>query len=86
MENNQILSEAVPREQLGIKNSEYRPSKAQVLREYDINISFLDRGCIVKVGCKSIAFMSVESAMEAINDYVADPYEQQTQWIEALGK
>jgi hypothetical protein len=93
MEDNAISGAAMPQteretvlEQPRMMVSDYIPSQAQVLREYDINISFLDRGCIVKVGCKSIAFLSAESAMEAINDYIANPYEQQKQWRVALEK
>lgn len=63
---------------------EYRPSNAETLREFDINIKFLSRGCTVHVGCKSIAFESVENAMIAINAYVTNPYDEQKKWRQIL--
>lgn len=63
----------------------YKPSKEEALREYEVSIRFLNRGCVVSVGCKSIAFESVEVAMNAINDYVANPYEKQNEWRKILG-
>jgi hypothetical protein len=64
---------------------EWRPSKAEALREYEINIRFLSRGCIVRVGCKEIAFEDVHQAMREINEYVTgDTYEIQKKWIKLL--
>jgi hypothetical protein len=40
---------------------------------YEIQINFLDRGCVVRVGCKSFAFESVEKAMAEVMEYVKDP-------------
>ncbi len=48
-------------------------TKQQILQEYPIGIRFLSRGCVVEVGCKTIAFTTVEEAMQAIQYYVADP-------------
>lgn len=48
-------------------------SKQEILQEYPIGIKFLSRGCIVEVGCKTVAFTTVEEAMAAIRNYVADP-------------
>jgi len=62
----------------------YRPSNLEALREYELGIKFLHRGCIVRVGCKEIAFESVENAMKAINDYVANPWEEQQKWLKIL--
>jgi hypothetical protein len=59
---------------------EHRPSNSEVLRDYEITIKFLNRGCIVCVGCKSIAFESVTSAMKEINEYVNSPFETQKKW------
>ena len=64
--------------------NEYRPSNNEALREYEISIRFLSRGCVVNVGCKEIAFESVEKAMEEINNYVANPYDQQQRWRKIL--
>jgi hypothetical protein len=67
------------------EEGEYRPSKAELLREYEIGIRFLHRGCIVRVGCKEIAFTDITEAMAKINEYVAgDTYEIQKQWRKLL--
>lgn len=66
------------------KVSEYRPSNNEALREFEINIRFLSRGCVVRVGCKEIAFEDVASAMAAINAYVANPWDEQQKWRKIL--
>lgn len=66
------------------KVSEYRPSNNEALREFEINIRFLSRGCVVRVGCKEIAFEDVASAMTAINAYVANPWDEQQKWRKIL--
>ena len=66
------------------KVSEYRPPNNEALREYELNIRFLNRGCIVRVGCKEIAFEDHTNAMAAINAYVANPYEEQKKWRKLL--
>ena len=63
---------------------EYRPSNNEALIAHEIRIRFLSRGCVVSVGCKEIAFGSVEKAMEEINNYVANPYDQQQKWRKIL--
>jgi len=64
----------------------YKPSNHQALQEYEINLRFLSRGCIVNVGCKSIAFETVESAMKELNEYVNNTYETQKKWRTLLDK
>lgn len=59
---------------------EYRPSRMECLRDYNINIRFLSVGCLIEVGCKSIAFSTIKEAMEALNQYVAKPYETRQVW------
>jgi len=66
------------------KVSEYRPSNNEALREFEINIRFLSRGCVVRVGCKEIAFENHTNAMAAINAYVANPWEEQQKWRKIL--
>jgi hypothetical protein len=67
------------------KCGEYRPSKQEALKRYEINIKFLDRGCIVKVGCKEIAFEDVNKAVTLLNEYVTNnTYEIQKKWIKLL--
>jgi len=63
---------------------EYRPSNQEALKEYEIRLHFLSRGCIVHVGCKSIAFETVESAMKEVNEYVNNPFECQQKWRKIL--
>lgn len=63
---------------------EYKPTNQQVLQEYELRLQFLSRGCIVHVGCKTIAFESVESAMKEVNEYVNNTYEVQKKWRKLL--
>ena len=61
--------------------SEVEPSKEQreqrrrieVLKNWEIRIQPLDRGCVVHVGCKSIAFVSIEAAHKEIGRYIENP-------------
>ena len=64
--------------------NEYSPSSKEALREYEIRIRFLSRGCIIQVGCKEIAFESTETAMKELNEYVRAPYETQKKWRSLL--
>ncbi len=67
------------------KEKEWRPSKQECLRQYDISIRFLSRGCVVKVGCKEIPFEDVSNAMAELNQYVlSDTYEVQKKWGKIL--
>ena len=52
---------------------DYIRPRMDYLRDYEINIRFLSLGCIVRVGCKEIAFTSIEEAMREVNAYVANP-------------
>lgn len=66
------------------ETQEWRPSDTEVLRDHEIRIRFLNRGCVVSVGCKEIAFEDYTNAMGAINAYVANPYEEQQKWRKIL--
>jgi len=59
---------------------EYRPPRMECLRAYNINIRFLSVGCLIEVGCQSIAFSTIKEGMEALNQYVAKPYEVRQIW------
>ena len=59
---------------------EYKPQKQEILREYEIGIRFLSVGCVVSIGCKQIPFRSVKEAMDNINKYVENPYEEGKKW------
>jgi hypothetical protein len=52
---------------------EYIRPRMDYLRDYEINIRFLSLGCIVRVGCKEIAFTSIQEAIQEVNEYVANP-------------
>jgi hypothetical protein len=68
-----------------MKCEEYRPSKQSALKDYEISIRFLSRGCVVRVGCKEIPFEDVSNAMAQLNEYVAgDTYEIQQKWRKLL--
>ena len=79
------LKQAVPQMEGQLTEPvEYRPSNTEALRGHEIRIRFLSRGCVISVGCKEIAFESVEKAMEELNNYVANPWEQQQTWRKIL--
>lgn len=63
---------------------EYKPSNKEALRQHEIRIRFLNRGCIVSVGCKEIAFEDHMEAMAAINAYVTNPWSEQQKWRKIL--
>lgn len=60
--------------------SEYKPKRAELLRDYEIGIRFLSVGCLVRVGCREIAFSTISEAMDNINRYVNNPYEESKRW------
>jgi hypothetical protein len=79
---NSVMAE-VPRPQP--QEKEWRPSNQEALREYELNIRFLNRGCVVRVGCKEIAFVDVNEAMVEINEYVTgNTWEVQQKWRKLL--
>lgn len=84
MQEQDLAMAATPQEPEMQKTSEYRPSNQEALREYEINIRFLSRGCVVRVGCKEIAFEDPDYAMAQINAYVSNPWEEQKKWRKIL--
>ena len=58
--------------------------KIEFLKNWEIIIQVLDRGCVVRVGCKSIAFVSVEVGYKEIGRYLENPQLVATQY--GLGK
>lgn len=63
-----------------LTSKKYKPLKQEILREYELKIRFLSVGCVVSVGCKDIPFRSVKEAMEEVNNYVNNPYEEGQKW------
>jgi len=59
---------------------QWQPSRPECLRDYEVKIRFLTLGCIVSVGCKEIPFTTIKEGMEALNQYVAKPYEVRQIW------
>ena len=67
----QCLEEAVkPCES---KEQREQRRRIEILKRWEIGIHALDRGCIVKVGCKSIAFTSIEAGYKEIGRYLENP-------------
>jgi hypothetical protein len=77
MEQSEIRSELdVPKE--------YTPSKQEALASYEINIQFMSRGCVIRIGCKTIPFSSTEEAINELQNYFENPYVVQQQWRNKL--
>jgi hypothetical protein len=75
---------AVPQPQMEKCVEEYKPSNKEALLNHELSIRFLNRGCIVRVGCKEIAFEDHTNAMAAINAYVNNPWDEQQKWRKIL--
>jgi hypothetical protein len=60
---------------------EYPRSKNEILRDYEITIKFLNRGCVIGVGCKEIAFEDVDNAMNELMEYIKNPLNITDKWI-----
>jgi hypothetical protein len=65
---------------------EWKPSRQECLKEYEVRIRFLTLGCIIDVGCKSIPFTTVKEGMEALNAYVKDPVFLRKLWEERFSQ
>lgn len=50
------------------------------LREYELSIRFLSSGVVVSIGCKQIAFETIDKAMEEINAYIKNPKASYEKW------
>ena len=75
-----MMAESRPTGNGGELTKEYIPNKQQILRDYTIELRFLSVGCVVRVGCKEIPFRRVSEAMEELNKYVSNPYEEGKKW------
>ena len=65
---------------------EYIPSKTELLQRHEIVLQFMSVGCVIRIGCKSIPFESVEDAMKEVNAYVNNPHESIKKWEKIFGK
>jgi hypothetical protein len=88
MRDDQVQEVAVPtryEEQVEkCSNIQWQPSRQECLREYEVRLRFLTLGCVIEVGCKSIPFTTIKEGMEALNQYVAKPYETRQIWEKAF--
>jgi hypothetical protein len=66
------------------KAVEYKPSRQEALSRYEINIQFMSRGCVIRVGCKTIPFSSTEEAIYELQKYFDKPYDTQMEWDKKL--
>jgi hypothetical protein len=71
------------REELDVPK-EYAPSNQEALASYEINIQFMSRGCVIRIGCKTIPFSSTEEAIAELKKYFDNPYETQKEWRKQL--
>ena len=65
---------------------EYIPSKTELLQRHEISIQFMSVGCVIRIGCKSIPFESVNEAMKELNEYVNNPRKSTKKWEKVFGK
>ncbi len=80
----EVVGNSIPEPTVSCEK-EWKPSKQEALKDYEINIRFLNRGCVVRVGCKEIAFEDINKAMVEINEYVTgDTWEVQNKWRKLL--
>ena len=63
---------------------ERKPSPQRALREYEVNLRFLSKGMIIRVGCKEIAFSDNKEGIEALTKYLESPQEEQDRWYKLL--
>ena len=68
------------RETQPMMESEYRPKRSQMLKDYEVNLRFLSVGCVIRIGCKEIPFRDISEAMEELNNYVKNPHESHKKW------
>ena len=80
------MNELRPEQIVESETQDYNPPKGRALKEYDVRINFHDLGMTIHVGCRSVAFSSIEDGMKALNEYIANPYEKQRYWIDTFNK
>ena len=67
------LTESNKVESCESKEQREQRRRIEILKNWRIEIQALDRGCTVSVGCKSIAFTSIEEAYKEIGRYIENP-------------
>lgn len=62
------------------ETEEFKPTRMELLSYHQINIEFLSRGCIIRIGCKSIPFTEIEEGIKQLNEYIENPFESTKKW------
>ena len=78
--------EMVPTDMRAEQPEMIKMTKSELLREYEVKFNFLNSGCTIKIGCKTIAFTTVKEAMTAFNEYVNDPEIARTKWFKKFNE
>ncbi len=78
--------EMVPTDMRAEQPEMEKQTKQGMLRDYEISFSFLHSGCIIRIGCKHIAFTTVKEAMTAFNEYVNDPETARAKWFKKFNE
>jgi hypothetical protein len=68
----------------GVK--EYMPSAKDILKEHEVRITVLDSGATVRVGCRTIAFSTLEDALINVNLHFKDPQTSYKHWMKEFNK
>lgn len=61
-------------------------SRASQLGRYNIELQFLSSGMVIRIGCKQIAFSTIEDGMAAVNNYVKDPSTESEKWYKVFNQ
>lgn len=56
------------------------PSASEILMHHDVRIRVCSSGALITIGCKDIAFSTIEEALEEVNFYYKDPVESYKKW------
>lgn len=75
-----IMEEVSQKKGVNVAEGIDRRNSLNLLQEYEVNIEFLSVGCTIRVGCKKIAFNSIEEGMKALNEYVTNPLATKEAW------
>ncbi len=67
-------------EEIGPQPKQWKQSRNELLKNWEINIRFFDVGCLVNVGCQSFAFESIDKMMTELKFYVENPDEARVKW------
>jgi hypothetical protein len=67
-------------EEIGPQPNQWKESRNETLKNWEINIKFFNVGCVVTVGCQSFAFESVNKMMTELKFYVEHPDEARVKW------